>query len=346
MRYFFKILILLLPFSFCLHAQENRLFQAAVIAFYNVENLFDTIDDPMVRDEEFLPDGANRWNTERYLNKLDRLAQVIAGIGTDFTPDGPAIVGLAEIENRAVVEDLISQAGIKDRNYEIVHYDSPDRRGVDVGLIYQPKYFHLLHSKSYTLQLDGIPNFYTRDQLVVSGLFDGELMHFIVGHWPSRRGGEKRSLPLRMEAAKLARHIVDSLLMTNPQAKIVVLGDMNDNPNNKSLIEGLRAKGSQKNLKEGELFNPMYALYKKGIGSNAWRDTWSLFDQLIISQEFLGEDYSSYRFKTAKVYNKPELTQRSGRFKGYPWRTFVGTEHQGGYSDHFPSYILIIKEVK
>lgn len=332
--------------TFHLNAQQERLFKVGCIAFYNVENLFDTINDPKTNDEEFLPDGTMRWNTAKYNHKLLKLSEVIAGIGTEFTPDGPAILGLSEIENREVIEDLIAMPLIARRNYQIIHYHSPDRRGVDVALIYQPKYFKPTNHKSYTLRVEGMPRFYTRDQLVVSGLFDGEEMHFIVNHWPSRRGGEKRSLPLRMAAAKLSRHITDSLLQINPQAKIVVMGDLNDNPTNKSITEGLRAKGNRDKLTEGDLYNPTYALYRRGIGSNAWRDTWSLFDQVIVSQGFLGDDYSSYRFRTFRVYNKVELTQKSGRFKGYPWRTFVGTDFMGGYSDHFPTYIIIAKEAQ
>jgi hypothetical protein len=330
---------------FGLKAQE-RLYKVGCIAFYNVENLFDTINDPAINDEEYTPEGATRWNTKKYLQKLDRLSEAIVGIGTDFTPDGAAVLGLSEIENRQVIEDLVAMPRLKDRNYQVIHYDSPDRRGVDVGLIYQPKYFTPTGSKSYRLYIDGMPNFYTRDQLLVSGKFDGEEMHFIVGHWPSRRGGEKRSLHLRVAAAELSRHITDSLLSINPDAKIVVMGDLNDNPTNKSITEGLSAKGSLKDLKPGDLYNPMYSLYKKGIGSNAWRDTWSLFDQLIVSQGLLGDDYSTYKFRTARVYYKVEMTQRSGRFKGYPWRTYVGGEFHGGYSDHFPSYIIVAKEVK
>ncbi|MBS4059253.1 MAG: endonuclease/exonuclease/phosphatase family protein [Bacteroidetes bacterium] len=330
---------------FGLKAQE-RLYKVGCIAFYNVENLFDTINDPTINDEEYTPEGATRWNTKKYLQKLDRLSEAIVGIGTDFTPDGAAVLGLSEIENRQVIEDLVAMPRLKDRNYQVIHYDSPDRRGVDVGLIYQPKYFTPTGSKSYRLYVDGMPDFYTRDQLLVSGKFDGEEMHFIVGHWPSRRGGEKRSLHLRVAAAELSRHITDSLLSINPDAKIVVMGDLNDNPTNKSITEGLSAKGSLKDLKPGDLYNPMYSLYKKGIGSNAWRDTWSLFDQLIVSQGLLGDDYSTYKFRTARVYYKVEMTQRSGRFKGYPWRTYVGGEFHGGYSDHFPSYIIVAKEVK
>ncbi|MBK9291462.1 MAG: endonuclease/exonuclease/phosphatase family protein [Bacteroidetes bacterium] len=322
---------------------QERQFKVGCIAFYNLENLYDTINDPLTNDEEFTPLGAARWDGKRYLHKLGRMAEAIQSIGLDFSPDGAAILGVAEVENRQVLEDLARMPAIANRNYQIIHYHSPDRRGVDVAMFYQAKYFKPVHHKSYRLTVDGMPDFRTRDQLVVSGDFDGERIHIIVGHWPSRRGGEKRSMPLRMAAAKLARHITDSLLSIDPNAKIIKMGDLNDNPTNKSLTEGLRAKGSTNALKPGDFYNPMYALYQKGIGSNAWRDTWSLFDQIVISQAWLGDNYSSYRFHTARVHNKVELTQRSGRFKGYPFRTYVGGEFMGGYSDHFPSYIIVVK---
>ncbi|MBW7847219.1 MAG: endonuclease/exonuclease/phosphatase family protein [Bacteroidales bacterium] len=324
---------------------QQRNFKVGCVAFYNLENLFDTINDPKKNDEEFLPNGANQWNSKKYLTKLERLAEAIESIGTDITPDGAAILGVSEIENKEVLLDLAAMPKLQKRNYQVIHYHSPDLRGVDVALLYQPKYFKPTGSKSYRLTVEGMPNFYTRDQLLVSGLFDGEEMHFIVNHWPSRRGGEKRSLPLRMAAAKLSRHIVDSLLAINPQAKIVVMGDLNDNPTNKSLIEGLNAKGTTENLQPGQLYNTMFAFYKKGIGSNAWRDTWSLFDQIIVSQGLLGKDFSTYKLFSARVHNKTELTQKSGRFKGYPLRTFAGGEYMGGYSDHFPTYIILTKEV-
>ena len=337
--------IVLVLFQLSIKAQDQRSYKVGCIAFYNVENLFDTINDPEKNDEEYLPSGDIRWNSKKYMEKLERLSEAIVGIGTDITPDGAAILGVSEIENKEVLLDLAATERLKGRNYQVIHYQSPDVRGVDVALMYQPKYFKPTASKSYRLHVEGRPDFITRDQLIVSGLFDGEEMHFIVNHWPSRRGGEKRSLPFRMAAAKLSRHIVDSLLAINAQAKIVVMGDLNDNPSNKSLTEGLKAKGSIDELQPGDMYNVMYSLYKKGIGSNAWRDTWSLFDQQIVSQGFLGKDYSTYKFYTAKVYNKVDLTQKSGRFKGYPWRTYVGGEYHGGYSDHFPSFIIIAKEL-
>lgn len=340
------LFFLLLSQLFNVATAQEKQFKVGCIAFYNLENLYDTINDPLINDEEFTPQGAARWDGRKYWQKTGRMAEAIHGIGLDYSPDGAAILGVAEVENREVLEDLARHPIIASRNYKIIHYHSPDRRGVDVAMLYQPKYFKPVNHKSYTLNVDGMPDFRTRDQLVVSGDFDGERIHIIVGHWPSRRGGEKRSIPLRMAAAKLARHIVDSILDMDANAKIVVMGDLNDNPTNKSIVEGLRAKGNVKDLKPGDLFNPTYPLYQKGIGSNAWRDTWSLFDQNIISQAWLGDDYSTYRFRVARIHNKVELTQRSGRFKGYPWRTYVGGEFMGGYSDHFPSYIIVVKEFK
>ena len=222
--------LLLLLFLTPGKAQDKQAYKIGLVGFYNIENLFDTIDDPIKNDEEFLPNGVNQWNTEKYLNKLHNMAYAISTIGTDYTPDGVAVLGLSEIENRHVIEDMVAQPELADRNYQIVHYDSPDRRGVDVALIYNPKYLKVTGTKSYTTVVPGEPDFITRDQLLVSGLFDGEPMHFIVMHWPSRYGGEKRSMPGRVAAATLCRHIADSLLANDPNAKVIMMGDLNDYP--------------------------------------------------------------------------------------------------------------------
>lgn len=323
---------------------EKQSYKRVIVGFYNLENLFDTIDDPDKNDEEFLPDGKNRWNTEKYTTKLKNMSHAISTIGTDYTPDGVAVLGLSEMENRHVLEDLVSQPSIKDRNYKIVHYNSPDRRGVDVALIYNPKYFKVKHTDSYRTVVPGQPNFITRDQLLVSGLLDGEEMHFIVGHWPSRYGGEKRSLPGRQAAAALSRHIADSIMAINPNAKIVIMGDFNDTPENKSVIETLRAKGNLEKLQEGEFFNTMYELNSKGIGSNAYHDAWSILDQIVITPGLFPQGYETYEYRFSKVHNKEELKQHSGRYDGYPWRTFAGGVWLGGYSDHFPTYICLQKK--
>lgn len=327
-----------------LQGQNKQEYKVGLIGFYNLENLFDTINDPNKNDEEFLPKGKNQWNTEKYNVKLKHLSESIASIGTDISPDGIAILGMSEMENRTVLEDLVAQPAIRKRNYQIVHYDSPDRRGVDVGLIYNPKYFKLVNSKSYPTKVAGDPDFVTRDQLVVSGLFDGEMMHVIVMHWPSRAGGEKRSMPGRIAAAKLCRHIADSILRNDADAKIVMMGDFNDYPTSKSVTEYLRANGDMMRLRNGEFFNPMYDLHKKGIGTSYYHDVPGVLDQTIITPAFIPTDYKTYQFKVAKVHNKEFLKQHGGKYNGYPFRTYGSGVWMGGYSDHFPVYIVLLKK--
>ena len=341
----FTLAILVFGIGFIsLNAQEKQAYKVGIVGFYNLENLFDTIDDPLKLDEEFLPQGANQWNTEKYLNKLHNMAYAISTIGSEWSPDGVAVLGMSEIENRHVLEDLVVQPEIKDRNYQVVHYDSPDRRGVDVGLLYNPKYFKLTNSKSYRTIVPGDPEFITRDQLVVSGIFDGEMMHFIVMHWPSRVGGEKRSMPGRIAAADLCRHIADSIMREDQNAKIIMMGDFNDYPTNKTVTEHLRASGDMKDLRDGEFFNPMYELHKKGYGTNFYRDAPGVLDQMILTPALLPNGYDSYQFKNAMVHNKEFLKQHGGRYNGYPFRTFAGGVWMGGYSDHFPVYVILLKK--
>ena len=344
------IWILVAAAMFCglksLNAQEQQAYKIGLVGFYNLENLFDTIDDPLKIDEEVTPDGANQSNTENYKAQWHNLAYAISTIGMDYTPDGAAVLGLCELENRQVLEDLVAQPEIVGRNYQIVHYDSPDRRGVDVALIYNPKYLKVTGSKSYRTVVPDEPDFITRDQLLVSGLFDGEPMHFIVMHWPSRYGGEKRSLPGRMAAAKLCRHITDSLLADDPNAKVIMMGDFNDYPTNKSITKHLRANGDKKHLEEGDYFNPMYELHQNGIGTNYYRDVPGVLDQTIITPALLPTDYSTYQYKNAKVHNKEFLKQHGGRYNGFPFRTFATGVWAGGYSDHFPVYLILLKKAE
>lgn len=343
----FASLLLLTHISFAQNSlPKDKEFYTAVIGFYNLENLYDTINDPNKNDEEFLPNGSNEWTGKRYIEKLDHMARVISEIGTEANPDGLAILGMCEVENKSVLEDLVKQEKLKGRNYGIVHYDSPDLRGVDVGLIYQPKYFKVTNSKSYRLTIPGKTDFFTRDQLVVSGLLDGEMIHVIVGHWPSRRGGEKRSEANRIEAAKLSRHIVDSIYTIDENAKVIVMGDLNDDPTNKSIQKFLNATGDKSAVTGNKLYNPMYDLHMKGIGTLAHRDVWGIFDQTILTPEWIKNDYSSFRFYIAKVYNKPYLMQKDGNFEGYPFRTYSGGVYTAGYSDHFAVYSIFVKEKK
>ena len=329
-----------------LSAQKEQ-YKVGCIGFYNVENLFDTEDDPTIRDEDFTPEGALNYTEKIYTEKMGRIADVIEQVGTELSPDGLSILGLAEIENRKVLEDLVQHPTLAPRRYQIIHYNSPDRRGIDVALLYQPKYFTPTATRAVSMLVptDEGDTLYTRDILLVSGTFDHDPIHILVNHWPSRRGGEKRSQPLRNMAAYRNKQIVDSLQKANPQAKVVIMGDLNDDPVSPSVKEVLNAKGQKKKVAPQGLYNPMFQFYKKGIGTTAYRDAWSLFDQLIVSEGLLSEEQKGYYFHKAKVFNKKFLTQSSGQFKGYPKRTFAGGQYLGGFSDHFPVYLYLLKKV-
>lgn len=325
-------------------AQEKKL-HVAVVGFYNLENLFDTINQPDVNDEEFTPNGANQYTPERYMFKLGRLSEVISQIGRDIDPKGIMLLGVSEVENRSVLEDLVKTERLRPMNLGIVHFDGPDRRGVDVGMLYRQDLFKVTSARSVRLHMPEDTAFRTRDQLVVTGEFDGETISIVVNHWPSRSGGEERSAPKRNAAADLTRHIVDSLYSLNPKAKIIVMGDLNDDPVNVSVTEHFGAVGKKNKLEKNGMFNPMWQLYKDGVGSLAYRDTWNLFDQIMVSEPLVNNK-DGYRFLRAHVFNKPFLLQKEGSFKGYPWRTYVGKDFKGGYSDHLPTYIILVKEVQ
>lgn len=319
------------------YAQEKT--RVACVAFYNLENLFDTIDDPSTNDAEFLPSGTNHWTAGRYETKLNNMSFVISKIGSEILKGGPTIIGLSEIENKQVLEDLINTPALRESGYEIVHYDSPDKRGVDVALLYKKSAFRLTNSTSNRLTMPGKTNWYTRDQLVVSGELDGEMVHVIVNHWPSRAAGPE----YRIAAGNLSRKLSDSLRNIYPEAKIFVMGDLNDDPVDPSVMKGLGAKGKEREVKKGDLFNPMWKLYQDGIGSLAYRDAWNLFDQIIISEPVLNGANKGWKFLAAKVFNEKFLIQKDGPYAGYPFRTFAGGAYAGGYSDHFPTYVFIVK---
>ena len=313
------------------------------VGFYNVENLFDTIDNENL-DEEYLPGGANKWGTMKYNSKLKRMSYAISQIGLDQTPMGLAILGVSEIENRGVLEDLVKQPDIANRSYQIVHYDSPDRRGIDVGLIYNPRLFTVTNSKSYRLYTDDT-RFLTRDQLMVSGYLMGEKIHLIVNHWPSRSGGEERSRPKRNAAAGLTRSIVDSLYKVEPKARIIVMGDLNDDPMNESCAVILGAKKNAEDVGPKDLYNVFWKTLEKGTGTLSYNDQWNLFDQIIISPELINGDKKNLRFWKSEVFYRNFLIQQEGRYKGTPLRTHGGGVWLDGYSDHLPTLIYLVKEV-
>ena len=308
-------------------AQEKRNFKIHTIAFYNVENLFDTIND-INKNDEASPIMEIKFNrSEIYKKKVKNMASVIEDIGSDLVNKSPSIVGLSEVENRNVIEDLLNNKHLSNKNYDIVHYDSPDERGIDVGLIYNKDVFKVNSTKSHELIIydnNSSKRNYTRDQLVVSGLLDNELIHIIVNHWPSRSGGEERSRAGRMAAAELNKKIIDSL--------------QNKYKNAKKYIEDVKTNG---------IYNPMEVILSdQGIGSNAYRDVWQLFDQILVTEPFLNKKYDSYQFYKAGIFNKSYLINKAGRYKGYPFRSFSWGSFTGGYSDHLPPYIYLIKEIK
>lgn len=326
---------------------QDTQYKVGAIGFYNVENLFDTIDQPGVRDFEFTPAGDIGYDTEIYYDKLERLAGVISEMATDLTPDGLSIVGVAEIENRTVLEDLVSQPALSARDYQIAHFDSWDKRGIDVALLYQSKYFELdtaRYLRMYDLFYADGDTVFTRDILWVTGNYDGERMHVFVNHWPSRRGGEAASAPLRNAAALRFRQTADSIQAADPTAKIVMMGDLNDDPTSPSLAKVIDVKSNPKKLKPGQYYNPMVELFRKGLGSNAYRDKWSLFDQIVLN-EHLTTDTKGWRYYKTMIHNPGYMYQKSGRYRGYPQRAFVGGRYVRGYSDHFPVYVLLVKPV-
>ncbi|MFD1161599.1 endonuclease/exonuclease/phosphatase family protein [Hwangdonia seohaensis] len=342
-----SISILFFGLIWTANAQEKK-FKIHTVAFYNLENLFDTINDPNKFDE-FSPMMELKTNRAAiYKKKVKNMARVIADIGADVTNNAPAIIGVSEVENREVLEDVVNDSLLLEKDYGIVHYNSPDTRGIDVAILYQKKIFTPTHTSSHTLKIyddASKKRVYTRDQLFVTGNLDGDVIHVIVNHWPSRRGGEARSRPKRVAAAKLSKHLIDSVQAINPYAKIFIMGDLNDNPTNESVKGILKAKKDRKKVGLKGIYNPFEGFYKKGLGSNAYRDTWSLFDQILMTKPLLEKDYSSFRFYKAGIFNKNYLINNRGQYKGYPKRSFSNGTFTDGFSDHFPVYVYIIKEV-
>jgi hypothetical protein len=339
------ILFFLLFVLISANAQKTS-YKVGLVGFYNLENFFDTINDPNINDEDFLPNGPYHYTSEVYKDKVGHLAEVISQIGTDITPDGLSMLGDAEIENENVLNDLINHPLLKSRNYRFVHYNSPDIRGIDVCLIYNPKYFKPVLSESLTVHLGTDSTEHkTRDVLFVYGKYDGEDMFVFVNHWPSRRGGEEASAPGRAAAAKVCKSKIDSIVAKNPNAKIIVMGDLNDDPVSPSVAVVLGAKGEKEKVLSGGLYNPFVAPFKQGIGTLAYNDSWNLFDQIMVSSGFLDKNQSGFFFSDSKIFSKPFMIQKSGRYKGYPKRTYDFNNYMGGYSDHFPTYIVLLKRL-
>ncbi|WP_339659438.1 endonuclease/exonuclease/phosphatase family protein [uncultured Polaribacter sp.] len=350
-----KKILLFITISFLMisttYSQNNeKKYTIRTIAFYNLENLFDTINDPSINDEAspMMELKANR--SKVYWDKIDKLASTIAQIGADMANTSPAIIGVSEVENRSVLEDLVKNKHLIKKEYGIIHYDSPDKRGIDVALLYQKKYFKPIFHEVFNPNIyKGNFKVFTRDQLLVSGYLDDEMIHVIVNHWPSRSGGEEKSRPLREKAAYQNTLIINQIRKNDVNAKILTMGDFNDDPINASFKEVLKTKSEKNEVDETAIYNPYEDMFRRGFNTLGYRDKINLFDQILISEPLLdkGEkDFSTYKMYKAMIFNKRFLTIRKGQYKGYPFRSFSNGGYTGGYSDHYPVYMYLIKEKK
>ncbi len=334
------------------HAQRSR-YLVAGIAFYNLENLFDTINNNGKYDLEFTPDGARQWNTAKYFSKISNMARSIRHMTSAATPMGPAFIGLSEMENISVLEDLVAEIdrqlvedGKKPWNLKIVHHDSPDRRGVDVAALYNDRLFKFIEVTNTPLHIDGNESFRTRDQMCVTGAIDGDTLSVIVNHWPSRLGGQEQSSYLREAAARLTLHIADYIWSGNPSRGVVVMGDLNDDPYDISCAKVLNARKSARNVAVHGFFNPFWALLDQGIGTLAYDGNWNLFDQIIVSGTLLEQhNKGGLVYRSCRVNNFDFLRTQDGDHRGGPLRTYKGGVYLNGYSDHFPTQIFLVKEI-
>ncbi|MBS9773927.1 MAG: endonuclease/exonuclease/phosphatase family protein [Tenacibaculum sp.] len=349
MKKSFLIFVLILSVFTVFSQEKGKKYDIRTIAFYNLENLFDTTDDPTIKDE-LSPIMEIKGNRSKiYKNKINNLSYVISQIGKGKTKTSPTILGVCEVENSKVLEDLVNSKKLKNKNYGIIHFNSPDHRGIDVGLLYQQKYFKPIHYEVFN------PNIYlenqkinTRDILLVSGYLDDELIHIIVNHWPSRRGGELETRPMREKSAYKVTQIIEKIRENDKNAKIIIMGDFNDDPISKSFKDVLKTKKKRKKLKKNDIFNPYEKMFSKGLSTLGYRDNINLFDQILLTSSLVNKkknnDFSSYKMFKSAIFNKRFLTQRKGKYKGYPFRSFSKGQYTGGYSDHYPVYIYLIKQ--
>ena len=307
------------------------------VAFYNLENLFDIIDDEDTLDNDFLPSSDKKWTKKRYENKLRKLSFAISNIGLEDIGKTLALMGFAEVENKKVIEDLLDAKHLKELPYDYVHYDSPDERGIDVGLIYDTTQFSLTASETFTVNLydDEGKRDFTRDILLVTGILDNNLVHIIVNHWPSRRKGSQETEHKRLIASKKVEEIIELIKSKEEHPRILIMGDFNDGPSDKSV----------QNLTQNQsLYNPMAILKSRNRGSLSYRLEWNLFDQILISTNFFERDTLNY--ESAHIFDVDFLKLFNGKYKGIPYRTYVGKKYKGGYSDHFPVYIILENNLK
>lgn len=344
-HFFFAVIGVLLTF---LPASAQKKYSVYGVGFYNQENLFDTCHDEGKRDYDFLPTGSYKWNAMKYNHKLNNMSRALADMGTDVLPNiGCAIIGLAEVENSKALDDLIAQPALSARNYQYVHIEGPDRRGIDCALLYNPSLFSVKNTRlvPYVQKLKKDSAFYTRGFLTVSGTLADENVAVIVCHLPSRFSESF----YRELGAEQVKAIKDSLLSDDPNCKVFVMGDMNDDPIDKSMAGILKGKANIKDVNEGDMYNPWYnILVKEGVGTLLYQGSWNLFDQILVTPNLLNKDdkkdFSSLKFWKNQIFKRDYLFQTEGKYKGSPKRTTAGGVWLDGYSDHLPVVVYLVKE--
>lgn len=328
----------LIAFSALTSFAQKEHHSVLAIGFYNCENFFDTIDDPNKDDIENTP------TPEVFAQKVHNIATVFQKLGTDVTPDGPAVIGLAEVENDNVLKAVTSQPELKNRNYKYVWFPTPDVRGISTAMIYNPKYFKVLSSRPVHVPLESLGETRpTRDVLYVCGILAGDTVHILVNHWPSKSGGEARSMPGRRLAAQVDKNLVDSLMKDNPKNKVLLMGDLNDNPTSDGVINVLQARADKKNVGPADIYNPWINMYKNGLGTESYRGEWNLIDQIMITGTFMQNPNDKWQYFKHEIYNRDFLKNQIGKDKGLPHRSYTANHvWDNGFSDHFPVVMYFI----
>ena len=358
--YMKRILLILLLFLLVASGVDAQQRKGYVMGFYNLENLFDIYDDPVKNDEEYLPDGKNKWTEVKYRKKLQNMAKVIRSMKED-NGVWHSVLGVSEIENRLVLEDLVIEPQIAEANYQIIHYDGPDRRGVDVALLYKPEDFKYIESESIPFTFEGSSidflmdrqqqdDFRTRDILMVHGLIGGEHFAIYVAHLPSRAGGKKGGNQLRDRGAEIMYDHAMKMQEKHPGIKIVCMGDMNDNPTDPSMAEYLHGKEKIADVTSSDMFSPFVEMLKAGYGSLAYQGVWSIYDLILVNNALANAPDGGLKIRPlgkqgfyGRVYKKPFMITQKGQYKNYPFRTFSNGAFVGGFSDHYPTYIVVGK---
>lgn len=307
--------------------EQNHLY---TIAFYNLENLFDTHNDPTTLDDDFTENSLKNWNGNRMHQKIRKLGRVISQIGLEEIGFPPVLLGVAEVENREVLEELVASKYLRQKEYGIIHFDSPDERGIDTALLYRKEFFQVTEKNSHKVYItnDQGERDFTRDILHVEGILHSNQVHLLINHWPSRRSGTEETSIKRVTASERMTDIIENIRFHDSDARIIVMGDFNDDPQSESI----------RRLLQHGLYNPMEVLLTNENGSLNHQQTWHLFDQILVSHNFLEMHENPFRFETAKIHNPMNLQNYKGKFKGLPFRTYLGKKYVGGVSDHFPVF--------